>query len=1411
MFTNEQQLQASLTKKLADNQAIDRSIFSKRYALSSNVANAELSDDGNSKEMQLPELSHFIIQSLTSILIILIKSAEKNDPTIVHQILTLTSQLCEQIPAKCLSTGDNLLSASLKPLTDYIYDLSFSKDSTVAKKAIKIRLGFSISQASFKHILPLLTNLIFITDDVYDVQGLFIRWNDDLTVALDDWEKQQSTDSTETDEDDTQPEPEPEPESDSESKSKSDHDVEQEKDKDTTLNQTAAASVRLTGTNETPFGIYETIAGGNSSSSTSGYGTGNYPSNENPSNVFDDYVSTKYLNFGNCGSHDAGLRTGLYFILKRGPSIVTGLRFYTANDCPDRDPLTVTLEGSNEPGELLHLGSSWNLIYKGPSGLENDPDRQSRGVKQSFSNSTPYASYRLLITEKRDYGDAVQYSKFQLYGYQQRASNEICLSSLDYLKSIEAFPNEQLINLDDRHFSGQFISSIILAHIDIDNEFNSKKQFQSGSLDGSMSFEFHPDTFKQLFRIIEQLAATITQDSSTAVIHMLTVCLRLFTTHLKFLCAVKSTLDKDLFGTNDELRKTIQTSSTESNTNIDLSKFATPDDLEKWFEVLLKLACGDNDEKSDYKAIRVIIEIETNTDDLDDTSFPYLIQYSQTNETEWANADKLRIEVAVPPPTLLSLPNVINSNEDIHSLLDTLGYFIQIDTSTTESQPLLQIKRRSVAVLCEILNEKKIVEIFMQKPYASTIAKLSIPEKNRTPPSYLRLFNRQHLEQYCLSLDNCKRSKQIVEDSDTEKEIINDEVDDSFSIWNRIPIDCEQLIVEALTTNSMIYNGWKPYTSKEDIELYKQGRIGGSDELSIMPMPRSISDSSVFEESGNKHKFKGRITPTSGNTHVSFPTFIVDNIRLTEGNWYYCIKFRTAALAQVGWATTGFMPAGDSGRGVGDDKYSWSYDGSRGTLYHQTEYRNFTSDDIRWKDDDVCGCAIEIDGENTKIKYWLNGRFLGTAFEHQCNIGTTTTKCNLLPNGRGTTYFPAVSSQATYNAADYELIFSPEDMTECPLPKGYKPLMMPKLINIENSIVAYPYSAYLVGNNVQDYFTTVRRTTASTSVLRDFVNEQHLQATFTVEDHQLRLPENSDGFPFSLDNYSTSLTISFDFEIQTETENDILLCTLGTPEMFSVRIPLTDQTYQSKVFILHLFVTLIQTSKTFHLSEQIQNFLFQLFIELSSSETMTVSQPIMSSAGETYELVPGGSEIPITANNFQEYCTRYREYRLNEFSRQIEFIRQGLYSVVPGYYLNLFTASELEESVCGKGEIDIEILKRNTNYGGNLNENSPHIQRFWNVLSEMFNEEQKKQFLIFVWGRSTLPVQDEDFTMKFGISEYYLSSNEVDKALPRSHTCFFTIDLPEYSTTEIMYERLNYAIMNCSSIDGDGNMNEMPE
>ncbi len=158
---------------------------------------------------------------------------------------------------------------------------------------------------------------------------------------------------------------------------------------------------------------------------------------------------------------------------------------------------------------------------------------------------------------------------------------------------------------------------------------------------------------------------------------------------------------------------------------------------------------------------------------------------------------------------------------------------------------------------------------------------------------------------------------------------------------------------------------------------------------------------------------------------------------------------------------------------------------------------------------------------------------------------------------------------------------------------------------------------------------------------------------------------------------------------------------------------------------------------------------------------------VVSSSGQAYELVPGGTEIPITAANFKHYCSCYRQYRLNEFNRQINLIREGLYSIVPCYYLSLFTAKELEEAVCGKGRIDIELLKRNTYYGGEYNADSPPMERFWTVLNEMFNDEQKKSFLIFVWGRSTLPSRDEDFQSKFILNKFDVYDGEVDKTLPR--------------------------------------------
>ena len=48
-----------------------------------------------------------------------------------------------------------------------------------------------------------------------------------------------------------------------------------------------------------------------------------------------------------------------------------------------------------------------------------------------------------------------------------------------------------------------------------------------------------------------------------------------------------------------------------------------------------------------------------------------------------------------------------------------------------------------------------------------------------------------------------------------------------------------------------------------------------------------------------------------------------------------------------------------------------------------------------------------------------------------------------------------------------------------------------------------------------------------------------------------------------------------------------------------------------------------------------------------------------------------------------------------------------------------------------------------------------------------------------------------------------LSTKHPDISLPVAHTCFFSIDIPRYSTFEILYKKLLYAVRFCGEIDTD--------
>ena len=206
--------------------------------------------------------------------------------------------------------------------------------------------------------------------------------------------------------------------------------------------------------------------------------------------------------------------------------------------------------------------------------------------------------------------------------------------------------------------------------------------------------------------------------------------------------------------------------------------------------------------------------------------------------------------------------------------------------------------------------------------------------------------------------------------------------------------------------------------------------------------------------------------------------------------------------------------------------------------------------------------------------------------------------------------------------------------------------------------------------------------------------------------------------------------------------------------------------------------------------------------ESSWDDSMDLTFVCQSSDGREVELIPNGRQVRVSFGRRAEFCDLAEQYRLQELRRQCALVRAGLATIVPIQVLDLFTATELEVEVCGKPDIDLQLLRKHTSYSGySASDNAICI--LWEVL-ESFPSELRSAFLRFVWGRSRLPPA-ELFSTNFTITR--LSRSDPDASFPIAHTCFFTVDMPEYTSFEAMRAKLLYAITECLSIDGDGSAN----
>ena len=122
--------------------------------------------------------------------------------------------------------------------------------------------------------------------------------------------------------------------------------------------------------------------------------------NEGPEKAFDENNTTKWFS-------TARAFGGLIVTPNGAPSIVQSLSFTSANDSPERSPVSFQLFGltSNTVNNGTGLEAPWTLIGGGSTGL-GDPTQpaiafNTTGAAIDVTNSTAYMSYKILFTKLR--------------------------------------------------------------------------------------------------------------------------------------------------------------------------------------------------------------------------------------------------------------------------------------------------------------------------------------------------------------------------------------------------------------------------------------------------------------------------------------------------------------------------------------------------------------------------------------------------------------------------------------------------------------------------------------------------------------------------------------------------------------------------------------------------------------------------------------------------------------------------------------------------------------------------------------------------------------------------------------------------------------------------------------------------
>jgi hypothetical protein len=186
----------------------------------------------------------------------------------------------------------------------------------------------------------------------------------------------------------------------------------------------------------------------------------------------------------------------------------------------------------------------------------------------------------------------------------------------------------------------------------------------------------------------------------------------------------------------------------------------------------------------------------------------------------------------------------------------------------------------------------------------------------------------------------------------------------------------------------------------------------------------------------------------------------------------------------------------------------------------------------------------------------------------------------------------------------------------------------------------------------------------------------------------------------------------------------------------------------------------------------------------------------------TVPLCRNGEDIPVSERNKEAYVRAIlsRKY-LGSVKVQTHSLVRGFHALIPARMLRaLMSPAELNQMLEGEPIVNVEALISKITIGSGYHSKSPQLIWLYEILrdSSVFTQERIRNLLQFVTGDGSVPIGGFT-TSAFRVSKDNLVNPDI--RLPTSRTCFSRLDLPEYSTKDILKEKLVRAIESKSGFE----------